>query len=643
MINTITLPPFKKMCVTIGNLPSSFVESMSYYEALCWMYNYLDKTVIPAINTEGEAITELQTAFITLKTYVDNYFDNLDVQEEINNKLDAMAESGELTDIIAQYLGLAGVLAYNTVADMKAAENLVNGSIAKTLGYHTLNDEGSAFYKIRTITNDDIVDERSIIALYDNTLIAELIEDNLNAIQYGCYGDGIHDDTENLQALINTNKKVTLNGTFKITNTLTIDVGLSKGVSGKGFAKILVDYSETEYDAIRLTNSLYSDETSIHGTCREFILSNLIVTDITEEYDTSATHYGNGITLASGCNHITLDNITISNFKNGLNIPSTSYGVYIDKFNNLKITNNDYGIYINSSALNNNGENLSFSKCTISTSKYGNNIAVDHYVNFVECSLDYNLGNTLIVKDGAVVGLTNCHIEWYASTPLLNVQNNSSLTFNSCVFYRTNYDDGGNNNYFITGTYADGMPQVIFNECSFAIKRGYTNLSESNFDIQFINCARIEYNPTIYCNPPLTIDLTQANNFVYPLNYDSGLTRNSTRVKVTCTTVKSSNKIYLPIDFYRNKDARITVVLNSSVDLTGTIKVGSGYFLGEAISFSTGAVDTALSLTAGTDKTYTIHHKFRKGLGTIPYIEFDIGALTQGATFEVKSISLQVI
>ena len=224
MININNLPPFKKMCVTIGNLPSSFVESMSYYEALCWMYNYLDKTVIPAINTEGEAITELQTAFTTLKTYVDNYFENLDVQEEINNKLDAMAEAGTLTDIIAQYLGLAGVLAYNTVADMKAAENLVDGSTAKTLGYHTLNDNGGANYKIRTITNDDVVDEMTIIALYDNTLIAELIKtDTMYPEQFGAYGDNSHDDTLSLQTCLNTCNNSQLKGIYLVNDTIDIN------------------------------------------------------------------------------------------------------------------------------------------------------------------------------------------------------------------------------------------------------------------------------------------------------------------------------------------------------------------------------------------------------------------------------------
>lgn len=194
-IESLDRQPFKYMVATIGNLPTSFVDSMSYYELLAWLCQYLEKTVIPAIDNNAEALEELQAKFIELKTYVDNYFDNLDVQEEINNKLDDMAESGQLADIIAQYIQLAGVLAYDTVAAMKVAENLANGSTAQTLGYHAANDGGAALYKIRTITNEDVIDEGSIIALADETLVAELIADEANVKQFGAYGDNEHDDT----------------------------------------------------------------------------------------------------------------------------------------------------------------------------------------------------------------------------------------------------------------------------------------------------------------------------------------------------------------------------------------------------------------------------------------------------------------
>ena len=157
-------------------IPLAFDESMSYYETLCGLLSYLKDTVIPTLNNNADAIVEIQNLYIQLHNYVEHYFDNLDVQEEINNKLDDMAESGELTEIIAQYLSLAGVFAFNTVADMKNAENLINGSTCKTLGLNNYLDGYGALYKIRTITNEDVVDNVNIIALNESdTLIAEKI------------------------------------------------------------------------------------------------------------------------------------------------------------------------------------------------------------------------------------------------------------------------------------------------------------------------------------------------------------------------------------------------------------------------------------------------------------------------------------
>ena len=176
MIKIDKLNPFGRLCVTLGMLPSSYKESLTYEEQLLWMLNYIEKTLIPTINNNAQAVEELQALYLELKSYVDSYFENLNVQQEINNKLDQMAESGQLTDIIAQYLGLAGVLAYDTKNDMKNAANIANGSICKTLGYNNINDGKGEYYKIRTLTSSDVVDEIHIIALANYpTLIAEKV------------------------------------------------------------------------------------------------------------------------------------------------------------------------------------------------------------------------------------------------------------------------------------------------------------------------------------------------------------------------------------------------------------------------------------------------------------------------------------
>lgn len=171
------LPPFIKFCYTIGMIPTSYKLSWTYEEQLIWFCDFLENTVIPTINNNGKAVEELQTLFLQLKQYVDDYFENLDVQEEINNKLDDMAESGELADMIAQYLQLAGLLVYDTKADLKAAENIVNGSTAMTLGETTYNDGHMNYYKIREIINTDVIDDNNILSLSaSETLIAERID-----------------------------------------------------------------------------------------------------------------------------------------------------------------------------------------------------------------------------------------------------------------------------------------------------------------------------------------------------------------------------------------------------------------------------------------------------------------------------------
>jgi len=96
--------PFKHLVMTIGELPTTFVESMSYYESLAWLVHYIETTLLPTVNANAEATIELQKYYEELKSYVENYFENLDIQTEIDNKLDEMAESGELGEILAQFL-----------------------------------------------------------------------------------------------------------------------------------------------------------------------------------------------------------------------------------------------------------------------------------------------------------------------------------------------------------------------------------------------------------------------------------------------------------------------------------------------------------------------------------------------------------
>ena len=224
------IPKFRR-CV-LQNFP--FIEedfdALTDYELLCKVVEYLNM-VIDHQNAVDEKIDGLVEGFAELKAYVDNYFENLDVQDEINNKLEEMAEGGQLAAIIAQFLEVAPVFGYNTVADMIAAENLASGCIARTGGFYSLGDKGGAYY---AIASEGVADGRKTIAL-DNGLYAILIETPETTVnQYGAYGDGIHDDYAAIQYAIENNQFGTVkfaDCTYAIDSTLKTYVDNSKKTS----------------------------------------------------------------------------------------------------------------------------------------------------------------------------------------------------------------------------------------------------------------------------------------------------------------------------------------------------------------------------------------------------------------------------
>lgn len=94
------VPPFVKFVASA--VPMVFDNSLSYYEALCALWKYI-QDMTDVINNNATLEEEYIEKFNELKTFVDHYFDNLDVQEEINNKLDQMVEDGTFEEILSEY------------------------------------------------------------------------------------------------------------------------------------------------------------------------------------------------------------------------------------------------------------------------------------------------------------------------------------------------------------------------------------------------------------------------------------------------------------------------------------------------------------------------------------------------------------
>lgn len=95
------LKPFKAWFQK--TLPLVYDDSLTYQELLYKLIAKINE-VVESQNQTNENFDELYALFIQLKEYVNNYFKNLDVQEEINNKLDEMVADGTLDKIINEQI-----------------------------------------------------------------------------------------------------------------------------------------------------------------------------------------------------------------------------------------------------------------------------------------------------------------------------------------------------------------------------------------------------------------------------------------------------------------------------------------------------------------------------------------------------------
>lgn len=97
--NYTDLPPFKWF--VLENFPyiEADFDALTNWQLFCKLGEEMNK-IIEKMNLAGQQTEDLTKAFNELKNYINNYFENLDVQNEINNKLDEMVEDGTFYNII---------------------------------------------------------------------------------------------------------------------------------------------------------------------------------------------------------------------------------------------------------------------------------------------------------------------------------------------------------------------------------------------------------------------------------------------------------------------------------------------------------------------------------------------------------------
>ena len=284
----VDLPKFEYWVQRV--LPQVYDESMSYYELLIQVKAHLND-VIASQNETNANFVELNALFVTLNSYVDDYFTNLDVQAEIDVKLNAMVADGTMNTIINETIfnDLTAQLAetvknvnYKGIYDTEDIQTSLNeltglggGTLFLNKGVYHINEPINIPSNI-TITGT----KESVVHIHSET---------------GFYGSGV----ENISFLNFTVKK---------------DKGGGKAFSFRGFCnnlyfdKLILQGIEV-YSYPDYTNS-YTEGISIRES-NNIVIQNCLFKDFSGHSIVVGTNTTNAV---GECDGVLIDNNEFINF-----------------------------------------------------------------------------------------------------------------------------------------------------------------------------------------------------------------------------------------------------------------------------------------------------------------------------------------
>jgi len=332
--------------------------------------NYRDQIVTDTAN---------QMAVIYDKSgngYLFGLAENIDLQEQIDNKLDEMAEDGTLEEIITTYIQSNVAWTFDTVADMKAGSNLIAGSYARTLGYYRANDGGGALYKI---SDSESVNEWQ--EQLNNGLYANLIYDNvLHINQLGADNNGVTDSSTVInEALSFINSRWT-NGIFDLDTLVFNGVYLINSqiemspfckLTGDGYVTFKTNVQEgTSVFWIHYPDGVIPD--SFAGKKLQYQYANLLdfpkgclFKNVNGSRKTTAIELGEHTDVENKKNvsRFKLCNFSIENY--AIALQYNTYDIYICNHERLQLEDNDVNVKFgtNGAGRANSGEHMFFDNC----------------------------------------------------------------------------------------------------------------------------------------------------------------------------------------------------------------------------------------------------------------------------------------
>ena len=379
-------------------------------------------------------------------------------------------------------------LYFDTISDLKSCTTLNNGDVIKTLGFYNINDGGGATYIIREVTNQDDVDEITLIALNDPSLVAELIiTPYINVLSAGCKGDDEFDNADILEKLIDIayEKESSLffpHGSYRISKTLVFKVSLYGLGCNYSFIKATSDF----------TGDFMLDfyHTGVHNNNKEIVNLRFDGQEVTGLLGSSADGAGSYFTK--------FDKV---NFRNSL---KTTPAVSFSTTGGSAVSGALTGSLFNQCTWTNNGRNLVI----------GQNM---DDVLLVGCRFGNIIDSTSSSADIAVTGnakFENCYFALPTTTTATSgvkrfIQiGTQSVVFDKCFFEQVQSCDL---DYLFM--LPSGHGNLTITNCNFNITSAITNLDalirtnltieNLDFNIKVDNIKFTNYNDSDYSSTPI--------------------------------------------------------------------------------------------------------------------------------------------
>lgn len=336
-------------------------------------------------------LKEIPTEFAELKLFVENYFKNLDIQNEVNTKLEEMYENGELEKIIKKISSL-----WVTPQTFGAEGN-------------GINDDSDAIKAC-------FADGRPIYIPSGNYLISKQIpvNSNTNLLSFGTFVIA----TDKLNSVLNAEYP----GIFDINDATNVHLS---GIKTKTDDNII---NWCEYSTISIRNSSNVEVKNTQLIDSKSLCEIIIINseDITVHHNFIKNCGHGGIMAVGECKNITIDNNYVENPQRL--VTGNSYGISISGKiyeNQTKFTTN--GIVTNNIVIGgensiwegidaHSGNNLLISKNIVKNFRSGiavvtaggvwnENVIISNNEVYCDTSMSFDLGITLDrIKSGVCIG-----------------------------------------------------------------------------------------------------------------------------------------------------------------------------------------------------------------------------------------------